>query len=184
MRVHLSEESTVDALCGEAPAEVRRHLDGCPECRERLAEAEAALAVAVDAEVPEPPPLYWESFRRQVGSRVAAEPRRRRLTWLAPLLAAAAAVLVATALHRRPEPDAPLPSPSAAASALPAWSALPPADEDAGLAVLKAFQMTDGSLETALPSDGVAGALADLTDEESADLAEALRRDLGGLEAL
>ena len=44
--------------------------------------------------------------------------------------------------------------------------------------------MTDGSLETALPAEGVAGALADLSDDESAELAEALRRELGTREAL
>jgi hypothetical protein len=181
MRVHLSEESTIDALQGEAPPEVRRHLEACPECSGRLAAAREALALAVDAEVPEPPPLYWEAFRRQVGCRVAEEPRRRLLPWLVPALAAAAAVLMATAFYRRAAPETPAPS---TVAVLPPWSALPPADEDAGLAVLKAFEMTDGSLGTALPAESVAGALADLSDDESADLAEALRRELGALEAL
>ena len=71
-----------------------------------------------------------------------------------------------------------------AAAVLPPWSALPPAEEDPGLAVLKAFERTDGTLETALPAESVANALADLSDDESADLAEALRRELGAAEAL
>jgi hypothetical protein len=181
MRVHLSEESTVDALHGEATPDVRRHLEACPECSERVAHAREALALAVDAEVPEPPPLYWDAFRRQVGRRVAEEPRGRWLPWLAPVLAVAAAVLIATGFYRRAAPEAPAPSTLAV---LPAWSALPPPAEDSGLAVLKAFEMTDGSLGTALPAESVAGALADLSDDESADLAEALRRELGALEAL
>ena len=50
--------------------------------------------------------------------------------------------------------------------------------------MLKAFELADGTLETALPAESVAGALADLSDDESADLAEALRRELGAAEAL
>jgi hypothetical protein len=181
MRVHLSEESTVDVLHGEASPDVRRHLEACPECSERVARARETLALAADAEVPEPPLLYWETFRQQVGRRVAEEPRRRWLPWLVPVLAAAAALLVAMTFLRRPGPVAPVPS---AVASLPPWSALPPAEEDTGLAVLEAFEMTDGSLEAALPNETVAGALADLSDDESADLAEALRRELGAQEAL
>lgn len=181
MRVHLSEESTIDAVSGEAPADVRRHLQACPECSARVAEARVALALAADAEVPEPPPLYWEAFRTQVGRRVADEPRRRLMPWLVPVLAAAAAVLIAVSLQRGEATVAPPPS---AVAVLPPWSALPPPEEDPGLAVLRAFELTDGTLETALPAESVSGALADLSDDESADLAEALRRELGALEAL
>lgn len=183
MRVHLSEESTIDAVSGEVSPPVARHLDACPECAARVAEARAALTVAADADVPEPPPLYWETFRTQVGRRVAAEPRRGLLPWLIPALAAAAAVLIAVAFQEGRTPPAVAPSPSTA-SVLPPWSALPPAEEDAGLAVLQAFELTDGTLEAALPTESVAGALADLSDDESADLAEALRRELGAAEAL
>ena len=181
MRVHLSEESTIDAVHGEAPPDVRRHLEACPECAARVAEAQGALALAVDAEVPEPPPLYWETFRTQVGRRVAEEPRRSLVPWLVPVLATAAAVLIAVSFQRSGARVAPLPS---TAAVLPPWSALPPAEEDPGLAVLKAFERTDGTLETALPAESVANALADLSDDESADLAEALRRELGAAEAL
>jgi hypothetical protein len=181
MRVHLNEESTIDAAIGEASADVRRHLDACPECLERVAHAREGLDLAAAAEMPEPPPLYWESFRRQVGHRVAEEPRRRVVSWWAPVLAAAAAVLIATAVSRRQAPAVTEPTP---AVALPAWSALPPAEEDSGLDVLKAYAITDDTLETALPSDSVAGTLADLSEDESADLAEALRRELGAAEAL
>jgi hypothetical protein len=182
MRVHLSEESTIDAVNGEASPEVRRHLEACPECSARVAECAAACDLAVGAPVPEPPPLYWETFRKQVGRRVAEETGRRRLSpWLAPVLAAAAAVLIAVSFQRGGAPAAPVPS---TVAVLPAWTALPPAEEDAGLAVLQAFELTDGTLEGALPVESVAGALADLSEDESADLAEALRRELGALEAL
>jgi hypothetical protein len=181
MRIHLSEESTIDAVNGEAPPEVRRHLEACPECAARVTEARDALALAVGADVPEPPPLYWETFRTQIGRRVAEEPRRSLVPWLVPVLATAAAVLIAVSFQRGGASVAPMPS---AAAVLPPWSALPPAEEDQGLAVLKAFELTDGNLEAALPAESVAGALADLSDDESADLAEALRRELGAAEAL
>jgi hypothetical protein len=103
------------------------------------------------------------------------------MPWLVPVLAAAAAVLIAVSFQRSGASVAPVPS---AVAVLPPWSALPPPEEDSGLAVLKAFELTDGSLETALPAESVAGALADLSDDESADLAEALRRELGAAEAL
>jgi hypothetical protein len=181
MRVHLSEESTIDAVGGEVSPDVRRHLDACPECAARVADARDAFVLAVDADVPEPPPLYWETFRTQIGRRVAEEPRRGRLSWLVPVLAAAAAVLIAVAVPRGGTPVAPSPS---TVAVLPPWSALPPAEEDAGLAVLKAFELADGTLEAALPAESVAGALASLSDDESADLAEALRQELGAAEAL
>ncbi len=181
MRVHLSEESTIDAVNGEASPEVRRHLEACPECSARVAECAAACDLAVGATVPEPPHLYWETFRSQVGRRVAEETGRRLSPWLAPVLAAAAAVLIAVSFQRGGAPAVPAPS---TVAVLPAWTALPPAEEDAGLAVLQAFALTDGTLEAALPVESVAGALADLSEDESADLAEALRRELVALEAL
>jgi hypothetical protein len=181
MRVHLSEESTIDAVNGEATPEVRRHLEACAECAARVAECAAACDLAVGASVPEPPALYWETFRTQVGRRVAEEGGRRLSPWLLPVMAAAAAVLVAVSFQRGGAPAAPVPS---TVGVLPAWTALPPAEDDPGLAVLQAFELTDGTLEAALPVESVAGALVDLTEDESADLAEALRREIGAAEAL
>ena len=176
MRTHLTDDMLVEALDGFGSAEARRHLGECPECAARLGEVRLGLEMAQAAEVPEPPPLYWEVFRRQVGRRISEEaPARRAVAfWLFPALATLA-VLIAVGILRGPNA-----SPSAAAVPLPAWSALPPADEDEGLEVLQAMAAEGDPLDAALPPQTVAGALSQLSDEESEVLADALRHEMTG----
>ena len=125
------------------------------------------------ADVPEPSPLYWDAFRRQVGRRSAEEPPARGLApvasrpWLAP---AAAAVALLWRWSSRRERAAG----AVAAPALPAWSALPPREDDAGLDVLEVWprrRRPRGRCRVR----GVADCLIGLSDEESLDLADALR---------
>jgi hypothetical protein len=183
MGTHLTDEMLMEALEGLGSPEARRHLDDCPECSGRLAHAGAGLELTRDAEVPEPPPLYWEVFRRQVSRRISEEaPARRALGfWLFPALAAAAAVLIAFGLFRAPGVTN---GREAAVVTLPAWTALPPAEEDEGLEVLQAVAAEGGALDAALPAPSVDRALSDLSDEESQVLADALRRELAGADAL
>jgi hypothetical protein len=183
MRSHLTDDMLAEALEGLGSAEARRHLAECPDCSARLEEARLGLEHARAAEVPEPPPLYWEVFRRQVGRRISEEqPARRAFAfWLFPALAVAVGVLIAFGFLR--SPDVPRPLESAAAT-LPAWSALPPADEDEGLEVLQALAAEGDPLDTALPARGVAGELSDLSDEESEVLADALRNEMTGADTL
>jgi hypothetical protein len=63
---------------------------------------------------------------------------------------------------------------------LPAWSALPPADEDEGLLVLQALAAQGDPLDAALPPETVAGDLSLLSDEESEGLVDALRDEMSG----
>jgi hypothetical protein len=184
MRNHLTDDMLAEALDGFGSGEARRHLDECTQCADRLADARAGLALAEAAEVPEPPPLYWEVFRRQVGRRISEEaPARRAMgLWLFPMLATAAAVLIAFGVLRSPKVG-PAATPSAALT-LPAWSALPPADEDEGLEVLQAMAAGGDSLDAALPAEGVAVELSDLSDEESEGLADALRGEMTGADTL
>lgn len=174
MRDHLTEEVLLDVLEGLEGDEARAHAAGCAECARRLEEARAGLALARDAQVPEPSPQFWESFRGQVGRRLPSPGSRfARPAFLAPLLAAAAAVAVALWLPSR---DLVAPEPGAA-GVLPAWSALPPAEGDASLEVLAAVvPMADDALGASCR--GAAACLAELTDEESAALTEALRQEL------
>jgi len=182
MRSHLTDDMLAEALEGLASAEARRHLDACGECSARLEEARLGLEVARTAVVPEPPPLYWEVFRRQVGHRISEEPARRGLGfWLFPALATAAAVIVAFGLLRAPGVDSTREVP---AVTLPAWSALPPAEEDEGLEVLQALAAEGDPLDAALPAQGVASALLDLSDEESEELADALQGEMSGADTL
>lgn len=183
MRSHLTDDMLMEALEGVGSAEARSHLAECTECSGKLEEARGGLELSAAADVPEPPPLYWEVFRRQVGGRISEEaPARRAFAfWLFPALATAAAVLIAFGLFRSPGADS---NRAAAVVTLPAWSALPPAEEDEGLEVLQALASEGMALESTLPAQSVAGALSDLSDEESEMLANELRSELTGADAL
>lgn len=172
MRTHVSDETLADLLDGAAadPA-TAAHLLSCDECRERLEGARIGLALARQADVPEPPPLFWEAFPRQVGRRLAGGQRPwRRVVW--PALGALAAGLLFVAL-----PDRPTQAPSAGAAMLPAWSPLPGADDDPGLEVLQAVAV---DLDLEVECEGLEECVADLSDEEGGALAEMLRLEAPG----
>lgn len=181
MRTHLTDDMLAEAVEGLGSAEARRHVSECAECASRLEEARLGLDLARAAEVPEPPPLYWEVFRRQVGRRISEEaPARRAVAfWLFPALATLA-VLIAVGILRGPNASLP----GEPVVTLPAWSALPPAEEDEGLEVLQALAAQGGPLDAALPPQTVAGELSELSDEESEVLADALRQELAGADTL
>jgi hypothetical protein len=117
--------------------------------------------------------MYWEAFRRQVGRRLESEPQRRPWTWLwVPALAAAAALAL---LVLAPRPPRVGPQPVAS---LPAWSALPPSDDDTGLNVLRA--LADGGQLAAAPGcDELTACVEALSDEDVKVLAEGLQGELG-----
>lgn len=172
MARHVSDREMMQLLdSGGGPA--RDHVGACPACRLRLEDAREGLRAAQEAEVPEPSPLYWEAFRRQVGRRISEEPRGFERWRLAPAFALAAAVALAVFPQRLAGPAHPTP-----AGMLPAWSALPPSDEDDGLAVLQvAVSLSEpGAVEGC---HGVADCVVDLSDEESRALADVLRNEIG-----
>jgi hypothetical protein len=125
--------------------------------------------VASCAGVPDPPGLYWEVLRRNVSRRIAEEPSHpARWGWLAPLAALGAAVVVIAVSLGRPGAD-----PSATVSHLPAWTALPPAQDDEELAVVSG--VADEALADWDEGLGLGAFVAGLTDEESEALVAALR---------
>jgi hypothetical protein len=175
---HVPEQRLLDVLDGRGETD-RAHVDACAQCRARLAEAQAGLALAAGAEVPEPSPLYWESLRRQVSRRVEEESERRPAFWrrisFGPALAAAAVLAgIVTFLPVARRHPAPLPE-----RPLPAWSALPPAGEDEGLDVLRAVAPDVADASVPGTCAGVAECMIDLSDEESQVLADRLRREIG-----
>jgi len=128
------------------------------------------MALAREAEVPEPPPLYWEAFDKKLGRRLAEDRPRRWMPWTA---AAALAAGLAVVVLRSPQPPAPV-APAAPAVLLPEWTPLPPRDEDAGLRVL---QSVAAELEPETECVGVEECMADVSDEEGGALVELMRRE-------
>ena len=122
--------------------------------------------------MPEPSPFYWEAFRRQVGHRIATEVRPVWRLWLLPLAAVTAALVFAIPFLTGRAPE----SPAGGARLLPAWSALPPADEDEGLAVLEGLGVVEGDLAAMREGRSLDEVLGDLSDEEQDALTDLLHR--------
>jgi hypothetical protein len=89
-------------------------------------------------------------------------------------MAAAAGLLAALPWLRSAMPVA---ATTAAATVLPSWSALPPADDDPGFEVLKAVASSDSDLAASYERTNIQELLSDLSDEESQALAERLKAD-------
>jgi hypothetical protein len=168
----LSEERLLDLLAGEQ-ASGREHLLECAHCHARLEDARQALRLAREAEVPEPSPLYWETFRRRVGRRIVVDEPSPG-AWRLPAFAALAALIAALSLLPAPR-TRPGASPG---PPLPAWSALPASEDDAGFALIEGLATGALDLATAADCGGVAECLAGLSDAESQALVEVLRREL------
>jgi hypothetical protein len=174
---HIREQALLDVAEGRGDERAERHVRDCAVCRARVDEALAGLELGRGAEVPEPPPLYWENFRRQVGRRLDAEPVPRRLGLLpawAMLTALAAAAFGWLAAPPRP-------SATAREAALPAWLPLPAASDSGGAVVIEALAPTEDDLALVSACRGL-GCLDGLSDEETRAVAEALRAELGGKE--
>ena len=179
MWTHVPDDRLLDVVLGTADARDQAHVAGCERCRALVDEAVQGLALSAGAAVPEPSPLYWESFRAQARRRLdeAAAPVRRR--FVNPALLAAAAVVAVVALW--PASNGPRVTP--VSPTLPAWSALPPED-DAGLIALEGLQAEPKDLAGAGACTDVTACLAALSDEESRELADLLRAELEGGEDL
>jgi hypothetical protein len=169
MTSHVADESLADLAEGGGSDAERAHVGACGPCSARVEDAGAALALARRADVPEPSPLYWEAMRRNVARRTAEEPRGPRWAWLVPVpIAAVLAVFALTAGRTQAPPTPP-------ERMLAAWSALPPAEDDASLEVLAGVAATDADLANLDEGRGVGVFLAGLSDEEGRALVDSLR---------
>lgn len=167
---HLPDEKLMDVMEGVATPGEREHAASCVVCRARVEEARKGLEHAGEAGLPEPSPLYWEALRRQVGRRLVAEGRASWWWRLGPALAAAAALVVLVPALKTPEP-----TPVGASGLLSAWSALPASEDDPGLSVLAGVASGGVDLAAVRQSARLAEDLAELSEEDSQALAEALR---------
>jgi hypothetical protein len=169
---HVSDRQLVDVLEGSAAASSREHAEACERCRERLSALRSGLALAREADVPEPSPLYWETFRSQVDVRLGREGERAASGLRLALVAAAllVALLAALPLSRSGAPAGPV--------TLPAWSALPPLAEDSNLALLAQLDAPEEELLVASSRQGLPGMLAELSEAEKAELLKVLESEL------
>lgn len=167
---HLDEETLWNALEDEPSRDAQVHLDACAECRQHLEEAREALGWAHDAAVPEPSPLFWESFRRKVSRRIEQRERWATVGRVAGLTALAASLILAVRV------GGPAPVSAPAEARLPAWSALPAVEEDASLDVLRAA-FAGEQAELALGAADLAAAVIELDEERGALLAAAVERE-------
>ena len=176
MWTHVSDAALMDVLEGAAGDRVRAHVAACEQCRARVDDARTALGWTAQATVPEPIPSYWDVFRRRVAHALVDVPatRSRRPLWAAAAVAGAAMIAVLTVGPTH----APVPPHATPAAPLPAWSALPPADEDPALPILERIAPTVVAATPAAECADVSECVAGLTDEESRDLADALRDQL------
>jgi hypothetical protein len=177
MGAHLTDDVLMDVCEGTAGPEARAHVEACAECRGRVAEASEGLVFARQVDAPEPSPLYWPALRRNVATAIDASPRRARLWWAPPALAAAAARVVIAVLPLRTQTPV---APQSPVAVLPAWSALPPAEDDPGLPVLAGVAPQAADALVGVSCQDVSGCLATLSDEEDAQLADALAQEWGG----
>lgn len=84
---HLREEEFVDLLDGTLAEARAAHLEQCNQCRTQYERARRLMGFVGSADVPEPSPLYWEHFSRQVRERLDAEPARQAWWRFRPMTA-------------------------------------------------------------------------------------------------
>lgn len=98
--MHLTPDEFIDAAEGTQREASLPHLSVCDACREHLAAMRATMAAAAEADVPEPSPLFWESFAARIHEHLETESDLRwwlAWTWprvLIPLSAVALLALV------------------------------------------------------------------------------------------
>ncbi len=180
MSAHPKDDTLMDLAEGGGSPEALRHVAECAACEARVAEARATMDLSQQVDVPEPPPFYWASFRRDVRRRIAEErPHPSWRLWFLPLTAVSLAALLVVVVHRPQLPVASPPLGTGAGTPLAAWSPLPPADEDDGLPVLEGLAAS-ANVDWD-EGRGVGSYLSGLSDEDSATLARALRQNGGGV---
>lgn len=190
---HLSPDTFVDLLDGTTREDAVPHLATCEVCRLELESLRATWQAAVEADVPEPSPLFWDHLSARVASAVAAEGQATpapwwRLGWswnMAGLVGAAAAAVLVAVLVRPFDPAAPMTTvmPEAVAALSGQNELLAPLADDESMALVAdlAGELDwDGVSEVGLASEGgAARAVAELDEAERVELRRLLAEELG-----
>ena len=80
--MHLSPEECVDIVEGVGAEASEAHVRACATCREALDSVREGMALAAEAHVPEPSPLFWGHLSARVHEAVAAEEATPRGAWI------------------------------------------------------------------------------------------------------
>jgi hypothetical protein len=67
---HLTDTEIVDFLEDALPPARVAHLEACPPCRQKANDARTAMARAIEADIPEPSPLFWERFSERLHDEI------------------------------------------------------------------------------------------------------------------
>jgi hypothetical protein len=120
---HLTADELVDAAEGTLNPARLAHVVECAACRGEAERLGMALRAAIEADIPEPSPLFWEQLSSRVHPAIAAEevtplewaPAWLRWPVLAPITALALiAIAIAAAVARGPVTKVPSDSDPAA----------------------------------------------------------------------
>jgi hypothetical protein len=156
---HLTDDQLVDLVDGVVVESDVPHLAACAACRQQLTDLRNTLALAAQAGVPEPSPLFWDHFSSRVREAVAAQDVSRASGWrrlaswpgiMAPVSALAAAALIVAIVFVPKPPVLPGAPPAARVE-----SAATPLSGTLGVELLS---------ESASPDDQSLMLVAELTD--------------------
>lgn len=90
---------------GDGRQKIEKHLEGCSSCRQFLADLRGLLPLTIKTD--EPPQLFWESYSKEMKSRLATVGQKSRWwegiaslfrPWPVPALATALALILALTL--------------------------------------------------------------------------------------
>lgn len=192
--MHLSSSELLDLAEGTSDESRLPHLRGCERCRRRVEELRATMSAAADVDVPEPSPLFWQHLSTRVHDAVSADGApfegnvwRWARGWRgwSMSVAAAAALLLATAIATRVSAPAPQSVAATRSESLPAIDPLP---DDPALNMVADLAATmnfdDASeIEVSMHAGGVDEAVGGLSAGERQELrrllSEALRQPGG-----
>lgn len=185
---HLAPEEFVDLLDGVLAPARAAHAESCADCRAQAAAMRATLREAAAIDVPEPPPVFWESFGARTRDAVPAGGWRGRFA--SPWIGAAAAALVVLAvltgakLTREPAPPVQKASAPAATAAERIDDAIDAPNTDAwDIVVAAAADMAFEEAQDAgmAPHPGaIDRAVQGMTKDELVALAQLLQSELKG----
>lgn len=183
--MHLTPDELLDLAEGTRSEMSAPHLAKCEECRRQLEELRDVMA-ALEVEVPEPSPLFWDHFSARVSAAVASEGRSARSWfgiggWSWGLAAAVSAVVLAIAVSRIPRiPEATPVAATRVAEASPADVGSALSTDDPSFLLLGDLAGSldwDAAAEAGIGMDvGTADtAVAELSDDERTELQRLLR---------